>query len=265
MTPTVVGDVERRRRAGAPRRLCRTLGHLALAVVCGAAGACRTTSAGGPLETTPVSRGPAALATTVDRWQGIDPGDRQTQRLVTLNYRGPEGDGTLRLALRLADETRFSVQGTDRLGRRWFRLSVHGEEATLLDLREKTFCRFTGDVEILAIPLGPLSFSRLPALLLGRLPTAAREAAETEAGEWSFRDDFGRRWTARFGDGRLESWTLWRDGEPEVYWGHRGELSFLSSRSQELQLRWRSSRAQPLAQAPASLDVPEGFGAGECD
>lgn len=207
----------------------------------------------------------AGAAEGLVRWSGLEPADLATQRLVTLNYNGPEGDGTLRLALRLRDAERFSVQGTDRLGRRWFRIAAAGERALLLNFRDKTHCWFEGDVEILGVPLGPLSFTRLPPLLLNRLPSVPENPRELTEGHWEFEDGRGRRWTTKLVDGQLDSWTLWRDGEPEVYWGREGELSFLSARFEDLQLRWRSSRPQPLELEPEALEVPDGFEPGDCD
>ncbi|MEM6701097.1 MAG: hypothetical protein AAF690_00250 [Acidobacteriota bacterium] len=217
------------------------------------------------LETEAIPEAGAAATEGLERWSGLEPEDLETQRLVTFNYKGPEGDGTLRLALRLRDSDRFSVQGTDRLGRRWFRIAADDDRALLLNFRDKTHCWFEGDVEILGVPLGPLSFSRLPALLLNRLPSVPLNPREMTEGHWEFEDRQGRRWTTRLVDDELDSWTLWKDGEPEVYWGREGELSFLSARFEDLQLRWRSSRSQPLQREPEALVVPEGFGAGECD
>ncbi len=219
---------------------------------------------GETLETESVGPGVAA-PTALSAWGGLPPELEATQSLVTLNYKGPEGDGTLRLALRLERETRFSVQGTDRLGRRWFRLAVDGDRAVLLNQREDTYCAFEGEVEILGVPLGPLSFSRLPVLLSNRLPARAVFEAEQEDGRWSFRDERGRDWRARFEGGELVSWTLLQDGEPEVYWLRQGELSVLSARHRELQMKWRHSKPQPLAREVASLEIPEGFAPGDCD
>jgi hypothetical protein len=182
--------------------------------------------------------------------------------VVKLHYQGPDGDATLNLVLRLERPDRFSLQGNDQLGRSWFRLAVEESKALYLDLRGKTFCRFEEAIEIDAIPLGPLPFDQLPALLLGRLPVVPLERTATGGDAWRFRDGEGRQWTAEAPDGRLERWTLWRDGEPEVWWHRDDSLSYLSARAQGLQLRWRTPRGQPLTRPPAPLEVPEGYAAG---
>ena len=183
----------------------------------------------------------------------------RTQRIVKLHYDGPEGDGTLNLVLRLEREDRFSLQGNDQLGRGWFRLAVEDAAALFLDLRAKTFCRFEDSIEISAVPLGPLPFDQLPALLLGRLPVVPVETTRQDDGGWRLRDDLGREWTAEASEGRLESWTLWRAGEPEVWWHHDDSLAYLSARTEGLQLRWRSAPGQALTRSPATLEVPQGF------
>jgi len=243
----------------------RTLALVAVLLLvagCGSSGP----SAPASLPTSPVGSAPASSTLTdLEDWSGVGAEEERTQRLITLNYRGPDGDGTLKLALRMATGERFSVQGTDRLGRKWFLIAVEGEQALLLNQRDKSYCRFEGEVEILAVPLGPLSFSRLPALLLNRLPSEAVNARETADGLWIFEDSRGRSWNARIESGALIHWALLKDGAPEVYWSQQGDLSFLSARTQDLQLRWKSSRPQSLVVEPAGLSVPAGFVPGECD
>jgi hypothetical protein len=189
----------------------------------------------------------------------------RTQRILKLHYDGPDGDATLNLVLRLERSDRFSLQGNDQLGRGWFRLAVDESAALFLDLREKTFCRFEESIEIAAVPLGPLPFDQLPALLLGRLPVVPVERSRLGGDGWRLVDGAGREWTAEAPGGRLQRWTLWRAGEPEVWW-HRDEtLAYLSARSEGLQLRWRGAPGQALTRSPATLEVPEGFAPGaEC-
>jgi hypothetical protein len=197
------------------------------------------------------------------RFWGLPEDALATQRVVKLRYEGPDGDATLNLILRLERQDRFSLQGNDQLGRSWFRLAVDETRALFLDLRAKTFCRFDEAIEIEAVPLGPLPFDQLPALLLGQLPIQPVEHARIGGESWRLVDSAGRAWTADAPAGRLERWTLWRAGEPEVWWHRGASLSYLSARSDGLQLRWRTPGGQPLTQTPASLEVPEGFVASE--
>jgi hypothetical protein len=208
---------------------------------------------------------PAADPAGEEVFWGLPPEAASTQRIVKLHYQGPDGDATLNLVLRLVDERRFSLQGNDQLGRSWFRLAVEDSRALFLDLRGKTFCRFEESIEIDAVPLGPLPFDQLPALLLGRLPVAPVERMRTSDDGWRVLDAAGREWTAEVPGGELARWILWRNGEPEVWWQRSDSLVYLSARAEGLQLRWRTPPGQPLARDPAGLEVPEGFAASrEC-
>jgi hypothetical protein len=187
-----------------------------------------------------------------------------TQRYLTLRYNGPEGDGVLKLALRLETPERYSLEGSDRLGRSWFKLAADGDRALYLDQRERTYCRFSQAIEIAAVPLGPLPFDVLPALLLDRLPVVPAEPLRRREGEVRFRDEGGRRWSAELSGGAPVRWTLLRDGRPAVWWFRRDGTSYLSASEEKLQLRWRQGRVEPLLRPAIPLDVPEGYSAGEC-
>lgn len=190
---------------------------------------------------------------------GAPAAELATQRVVKLHYQGDEGDATLNLIFRLEHEDRFSLQGNDRLGRSWFRLAVDGERALLLDLREKTYCSYDTAIELSAVPLGPLPFDRLPALLLGRLPTEPVTQSRRPDGSWRIVDAEGREWTAEVVGDTLERWTLWQGGEPVVWWFREDSLSYLSARQEGLQLRWRVPRGERLSRPPDDLAVPDAY------
>ena len=198
-----------------------------------------------------------------DAW-GLSSDDFGTQRILKARYQDAEQSGSLKLVLRLQDRHRFSLQGSDTFNRSWFRLAVDGDLAVFSDLRAKTYCVLEGEVELRAVPLGPLPFDALPALLLGRLPVAAATKVEHESVgvaevQLGFHDHRGRRWSARLKNGELVSWILWQEGEPEVYWSTSGPESFLSARSERLQLRWQTNKHESLQQAPAAAEPPSGF------
>ncbi|HVS16879.1 MAG TPA: hypothetical protein VMV46_23445 [Thermoanaerobaculia bacterium] len=188
-----------------------------------------------------------------------------TQRIVRLRYQGPGDDGTLYLVLRLERPDRYTLEGNARLlGKSVFRLMVDDGRAIFLDLQRSEYCRLERAIEISAIPLGPLPFDVLPALLLGRLPTAPASPVQRsgEAGDLAFRDGQGREWTVQVRDGRVERWTLWREGEPAVWWLDDGSAAYLSAREEGLQLRWRAGAAEPLRAPLEPPAVPTGFTAG---
>lgn len=221
---------------------------------------CATRGGARPVPTAEL-RLPSAAAEEL--WS-LDQEDLWTQRLFRMHYDGPDGDGSFKLTLRLASPELFQMTAVDRLSRRWFSLSVADGEALLLDHREKTYCRYAGEIELAAVPLGPLPFSTLPALLLGRLPLPAGSPVAIEAGEVGFRDRRGRRWTAGLEEKRLTNWILWGDDGPEVWWQAREDSAMLSSRRESLQLRWRQVVAEPMPPPLAEMTVPEGYVRGEC-
>jgi hypothetical protein len=61
-------------------------------------------------------------------------------------------------------------------------LDVEGDQGLWLDHRGRVYCRLTGALDLAFLPLGPLSLSALPPLLLGRLPVAPADPASPAAG-----------------------------------------------------------------------------------
>jgi hypothetical protein len=240
----------------------RAAGCLALAVALGAG--CATPTP----RVTPAPPLPAPVA--ADR---LDPAlwtlpaeELGTQRIVRFRYQGPGDDGTLYLTLRLERRDRYTLEANARLlGKSVFRLMVDDGRAIYLDLQRSEYCRFERAIEISAVPLGPLPFDVLPALLLGRLPTEPASPVRPggEAGDLGFRDRDGREWTVQVRDGRLARWTLWRDGEPAVWWLDDGSTAYLSAREEGLQLRWRAGAPEPLHAPLQAPSVPDGFTAAE--
>ena len=128
----------------------------------------------------PPAGGPGA-ATVALPWE-IPEAEWRTQRIVQMQYRGPEGNGTLRLVLRFESPDRFHVEASDRLGRRWWDLNVQEDSALVLWVRERTFCRYRGDLEIPALSLGPVPAGAVAALLLRRLPAPPLDRGTAEGG-----------------------------------------------------------------------------------
>ncbi len=197
----------------------------------------------------------------------VPPAAYGTQRLFRLHYQGPEGEGTLRLILRLASPERYRLVIADRLGRSLFTLDAAPTGGLLLDHREGLACPLEAGVEIEGLPVHPLPFEALPAVLLGRLPAApARGRPEPAAGGGlEFRDATGRRWTAEVGErGEVRSWTLWQQGEPSLWWRSDGGQAVLSERERGAQASWRELGSEPLARPLPSPEMPAGFEPGVC-
>ncbi len=200
----------------------------------------------------------------------------RTQRIVRMHYDGPEGNGTLRLVLRFENPERFHVSASDRLGRRWWDLNVEAGSALVLWVRERTFCRYAGDLEVPALSLGPVPAGAVAALLMRRLPAPPadpgaweRATAASERGapvEFAFADRRGRRWTAESTAGGPSRWTLWRDGRERASWSRDAEgMARLVESDDGLELRWRQQRpATGLTGPVPPPDVPGGFQPGRC-
>jgi hypothetical protein len=223
------------------------LAGAALAAAWVAGCAARPTPVGIPPPAVPAWELPAALS------------GRQT--LFRAQYRGPRGDGSFRLVLRLADPSRYELAASDILGRQLWTLSVAGGEALFLDHRAARACRLSGDVRLPDLGLPPLALNAVPALLLGRLPAAP--ADPPAAG--SYRDAAGRRWSFALRGGEPASWTLWDDEGPALFWSRQASGGVLSARREGAQLRWQASQSEPLAAPPAPPRVPPGFAEGGCD
>ncbi len=206
-------------------------------------------------------RGPTAPAgPAVHPWQ-VPPALHQQQTLFRAHYRGPRGDGSFRLVLRLSDPSRYELSASDVLGRPLWTLAVGEGEALYLDHRAARACRLAGEVRLPDLGLPALALSAVPALLLGRLPAAPVEPAASG----SYRDGFGRRWTFTLRDGEPASWTLWDGERPALAWTRQSGGAVLSARREGAQLRWQTSRREPLGAPPPPPRVPSGFTSGGCD
>ena len=208
-------------------------------------------------------------------WE-IPEAEWRTQRIVQMHYEGPEGNGTLRLVLRFENPERFHVSASDRLGRRWWDLNVKEGDALVLWVRERTFCRYRGDLEIPALSLGPVPAGAVAALLMRRLPAPpaddrVREETALANGrdrgvEIEFEDRMGRRWTAESSASGPNRWTLWKGDRTRASWNRDVEgMARLVESDTGLELRWRQRRpARDLAGPVPQPEVPAGFRRGLC-
>lgn len=236
-------------------------------------GGCAST---GPVREAGVAAGRPVPATAP--WE-IPETEWRTQRIVRMHYDGPEGTGTLRLVLRFEDPERFHVSASDRLGRRWWDLNVRKGDALVLWVRERTFCRYAGDLEVPALSLGPVPARAVAALLMRRLPSPpadprgwAETAVTGQSGrsvEIDFEDSRGRRWTTETTRAGPSRWTLWHGDRARASWsgGVEGveEVARLVESDTGLELRWRQRRpATELAGPLPAPDVPAGYRPGLC-
>ncbi len=221
---------------------------------------------------------PAVLAEPA-AWQ-VPSSAYGTQILYRVAVSGTQGDASLNLILRLASPSRYQAQAVDPIGRAVWGIDVDGDQGLWLDHRGHTWCRLGGALDLAFLPLGPLSLSALPPLLLGRLPappaspaSVVRSATSANianiagspvaAATVSYRDTAGRGWSAVVQGGQIVSWGLWLDAgaTPILSWANSGAWSVLSDRRKGVQIRWREAVREPLRQlAPMapSADYREG-------
>ncbi|HEV3458888.1 MAG TPA: hypothetical protein VHG32_20235 [Thermoanaerobaculia bacterium] len=184
-----------------------------------------------------------------------------SQILYRVAVSGAEGEGSLKLTLRLASPERYQAQAVDPLGRAIWGLDVDGGHGLWLDHRAHAYCRLAGALDLAFLPLGPLSLSALPPLLLGRLPVPpADPASVVRAGAGSgdggasttvaYRDAAGRGWSAVVQGGQPVSWGLWQEPAtaPILSWASSGSWAVLSDRRKGVQVRWREALREPVGQ-----------------
>jgi|GEM_PF-509265 len=190
-----------------------------------------------------------------------------SQILYRVAVSGAEGDASLNLILRLASPVRYQAQAVDPLGRAVWGIDVDGDHGLWLDHRGHTWCRLGGTLDLAFLPLGSLSLSALPPLLLGRLPVppgspasivrsatsagvASAAGSPAAAATVAYRDAAGRGWSAVVQGGQIVSWGLWLDAgaAPILSWANSGAWSVLSDRRKGVQVRWREAVREPLRQ-----------------
>lgn len=208
-------------------------------------------------------------------WE-IPEAEWRTQRIVRMRYQGPEGNGTLRLVLRFEDPDSFHVSASDRLGRRWWDLNVRQGSALVLWVRERTFCRYAGDLEIPALSLGPVPARAVAALLMRRLPAPPADTGvweETAVSgrpdrgvELDFEDRRGRRWTTETSAAGPKRWTLWSRERARASWRADVDgMALLVESDTGLELRWTQPKpATELAAPLPAPAVPSGYRPAVC-
>lgn len=156
----------------------------------------------------------------------------------------------------------------DRLGRPLYAVDADAGGGLLLDHREHLVCPLDPELRLPELPLEALPLGALPAVLLGRVPAAPARGARPgpDETEISFRDGEGRRWTAKLegAAGPPASWILWEGGEPVVWWRRAGGESLLSDRRRGVQMAWRETGAEPLAEPLPPPAAPDGYRPAEC-
>ena len=196
----------------------------------------------------------------------LPPGELGTQRLFRVRLESPEGRGRFRLLLRLDREDRYRIDSTHPLfNRRLWSFASEEGRGLLVDYLQKVACRYEGEIEIAALPLGPFDQDRLPALLLGYPPLVTDERPRGETGETDVQDRRGRRWTLLSGPQGVEQWVLWDDLGRRAEWRMEEEWAVLEARDEEIRVRWRETVRESTNEPLRALEVPADFDRGDCD
>lgn len=182
------------------------------------------------------------------------------RQLFRVGYQGPGGSGSLRLALLESGPAFYQAKASDAFGRGLWSLALAGNLATFVDHRQRRYCVTEQELRIPELALGSLALDRLPVVLAGEIPAAARRTGDDPG---DFVDVEGRRWTARREQDVLQAWTLWQDGRPLLWWQRREQGGMLSHRD-GAQFRWRRSVVEPLPEAPPALAIPTEYLAVDC-
>lgn len=213
---------------------------------------------------TPPGR-PARLPAGGHAWE-IPPAALGSQRLYRIGYQGPEGKLSFRLTLYLVKAAQFRMDAADGVGRRIFSLEVHegapgaAPSALWLDHREKQYCRLGSDGLPEGLPLANLPLEALPRLLVGVMPAEPASELAQQDGKISYRDENGQQWSGQVGaDGALAWWTLAEAGQPSAWWQRQPSETIYSDRHAGLQVRLQEQVVEPLAAAPAPLEIPAGY------
>ncbi len=223
---------------------------------------------GAPLEREPADpdRGVAAPDESSTEAPAVDvePSD-VLQGLFRVRFRGVDGRGRIRLTMRSTEGGDFSLAAVDTFGRRlWSFESIDGA-SLLLDHRASEYCRLEGDVVVRAVALSDLAVSTLPRVLMGGLPLPPADGGGVpEEGEVEFRSEDGRRWTARFDGGTLETWTLWKGEAPLVWWRREPDGGILSHRD-GAQALWKTVTVERDPAPLGRLELPPDYAATRCD
>jgi|CXWL01.1.fsa_nt_gi hypothetical protein len=189
------------------------------------------------------------------------------QALFRLRIDGPEGEGTLRLLLRLVSPTRFQLVVSDRLGRVLYGFEAADGGGRLIDHQRMRVCPVGTSFELEGVPLEPIPLAAVPALLLGRVPDRpVTPGLEVPAeGDLAFEDGQGRQWSVTLVAGQPVAWTLAENGRPALWWRRDGRQCRLSDRVRGAQMTWEETLREPLPPGdPPPLVVPGGYGAGPC-
>jgi hypothetical protein len=136
-----------------------------------------------------------------------------------------------------------------------------------VDHRRRVGCDLPTEVRLPQLVLAKLPVRSLPLVLLGHLPSPSAQPLEDPGAgrrRLEYTDGAGRRWTAVVVSGEAESWTLWEDDRPLLWWSRQTGGGILSAQ-EGAQFRWRESVSETLTGVMTPLEIPVEYEVGDCD
>lgn len=201
---------------------------------------------------------PSAVVPAGGISESLQPAAAQT--LYRVRYEGPEGSGSLRLVVRQVAADRFQLRAADTFGRAVWSLDLDGEQVLLVNHRRREACVSGSELRVPEVALRPLPLPAVARVLASRTPLPAPPGADRA--DWT--DQAGQRWTARWQDDLLVSWTLWQSGEPQLWWSRQDRVAVLSHRDGS-QFRWRQTAREKLQPSTYKrIEAPAGYNFGRC-
>jgi len=179
------------------------------------------------------------------------------QHLFRVRYSGSEGSGSLRLVLKMQNESRFQMTASDTLGRPLWSAEVDAGQTVFLDHRQKVYCVSQEELRLREVTLEMFSLTAISRLLLGRLPIDL-DSGLVPGESTEYRDEQDRRWSMRTEVDGIAAWTLWVEDVPTLWWTRQGKGGILSHRDGS-QFRWRQVVEEPTGSELTALEPPASY------
>lgn len=184
--------------------------------------------------------------------------DVALQSLIRLRYSSPENSGSVRLILRRWQKERFDIEVSDSFGRTVLGIVRDHELSWIVNHRRKAWCVSRAPIHLQGAGLEIFELGDLPRLILGEFPVGVAATQQRSESEIEVRDPRGRLWRVVGELAKPNSWTLWVEEEPTLWW-QRLEDGFLLSQRGGNQVRWQIRVEESVAVDPRQVSTPADY------